>query len=159
MCTITVIFWGRWGCWVFPLFTYKGNGRHWKLQMTFAGFRNVLSSHTVLRSLFKTKRGNQRTGQPNKISRGPLMRLLAVLTCCPPSTSAWRKSVICSHLVHGITRYHPGKARSREVEVPLTQSRPWHLRGELLHTGDFHTKWNMWSQNKTKGTRKSWWWL
>lgn len=61
MFTITVIFWGRWGCWIFPLFNYKGNGRHWKPQMMFARFKNVLSSHTVFRSLFITTRGNQRT--------------------------------------------------------------------------------------------------
>lgn len=128
MFTITVIFWGRRGCWIFPLFNYKGNGRHWKPQMMFAKFKNVLSSHTVFRSLFITTRGNQRTvatkqqWQPNKISKSPLMllvrHLLSILICCPPLTSAWRKPVIWSRLVHGITRYHICRVCSHEVKIP-----------------------------------------
>lgn len=123
MVTITVIFWGQWDCWILPLFSYKGNGRHWKLQMMFARLKNVLSSHTVLGACLKLNVAIEEQWQPSKISKSPLMlllrHLLPILICCPLLTNAWRKSVIWSHLVPGISRYHICRVCSLEVNVPL----------------------------------------
>lgn len=122
MFTITVIFWGRWGCWIFPLFNYKGNGRHWKLQMMFARFKMCFPVTPFLGACLKLSVAIKEQWQPNKISKSPLMllvtHLLPILICCPPLTNAWRKSVIWSHLVHGITRYHICRVCSREVKIP-----------------------------------------
>lgn len=60
--------------------------------------------------------------QPNKISKSPLMllvrHLLPILICCPRLTNAWRKSVIQSRFVLGITRYRLCRVRSCEVKLP-----------------------------------------
>lgn len=152
MVTITVIFWGRWGCWILPLFSYKRNGRHWKPQMMFTRLKNVLSSHTVFRSLFKTKCGNQRTVATKQNQQkssyaatetfASYSHLLPSLDQCLEKISDL-KSFSSRHfpIPHLQSMFSWGKHSS-------TEGRPWHPGGELLHTGDFHAKWNTQSQNK-----------
>lgn len=74
MFTITIIFWGRWGCWVFPLFNYKGNGRHWKPQMMFAKLKMCFPVTQILGACLKLNVAKN-SGNQTKISKSPLMLL------------------------------------------------------------------------------------
>lgn len=113
---------GRWGCWVFPILITKETAGTENRMWCSLDSKCAFQSHRLLGAWLKLNVAITEQWQPNKISKSlliPLVRhLLPILICCPPLTNAWRKSVIWSHLVHAVTRYHTRRIRSHEVNSP-----------------------------------------
>lgn len=126
MVTITVIFWGRWDCWILPLFSYKRNGRTENCKWCLLDSKMCFPVTPFLGACLKLNVAIQEQWQPSKISESPLMlllrHLLPILICCPPLTNAWRKSVIWNHFVPGISQYHICRVCSLEVNIPLQKA-------------------------------------
>lgn len=108
----------------------------------FARLKNVLSSHTTFRSLFRIKCGNQTKSAKASDATGETFHSCSLL---PPSLdqclekisdlkslSSRHYQIICSIVLC-----------SHEVKILPYQSTPWHLRGEHLRVDDFPTTKNM----------------